>query len=85
MRDKPFHIFVSLPIDLDQSVVDKVFAVINEQHPDAVAEEILDGYWSPVRERTLQIGVVSNLKHVQQTAKLIQSTFDGFVAIDEPE
>jgi hypothetical protein len=80
-----FHLYVGLPKNLDQPTQQRMIDTINKRHPDAVADEILDGYWSGVEETTLLIKVVTRLEYVQQTADILKTMANGFVAIDEPE
>lgn len=80
-----FHLYVGVPKSLDAQTTQRTIDTINTNHPDAVVEEILDGYWSGVEETTLRIKVVSQLDQIQKTAHIIRAMLNGFVAIDEPE
>ena len=80
-----FHLYVGVPNNLGEPARQRMVDTINKEHPDAVVEEILDGYWSGVEETTLLIKVESQLEYVQKIAELLKAMTNGFVAIDEPE
>lgn len=84
MGDKNLSLYVGLDKRLTDLEIDTILHIVTERHPDAIQEEIFDGYWSGIEETTLHIKVVTTIRRLSGTARIVNSMYpDVFIAIDD--
>ena len=85
MVSKKLHLYVGIGKCLSDEQVSSIVKIVQDRHPEALKEEIFEGYWSGVEESTLLYEMETTNDYLLGTVSMIDNMhLDTFVAIDEP-